>query len=89
VATSSDQVRHAGPFPAVPLTVVAATDHGPFFRSWEPVLMQLQKGLAELSPKGRLIVAQGSGHYIQTDRPALVVLVIRSLAREITAAAGK
>jgi pimeloyl-ACP methyl ester carboxylesterase len=89
VATSNDQVRHAGPFPAVPLTVVAATDHGPFFRSWEPVLMQLQKGLAELSPKGRLIVAQGSSHYIQTDRPALVVLVIRSLVREITAAAGK
>ncbi|HJU17105.1 MAG TPA: alpha/beta hydrolase [Stellaceae bacterium] len=82
-ATSNDQVRHAGPFPAVPLMVVAATDHGPFFKSWEPVLMELQRRLADLSPKGRLLVARGSGHYIQTDRPALVVSAIRSAVSEV------
>lgn len=82
IETSNDQVRHAGPFPTVPLTVIAATDHGPFFRSWEPVLMQLQRRLADLSPKGHLIIARGSGHDIQTDRPALVISAIRSMARE-------
>jgi len=89
VAASNEQVKRAGPFPAVPLTVVAATDHGSFFRSWEPVLMRLQRGLAKLSPKGRLIVAQGSGHDVQADRPALVISVIRAMAREIAAADKK
>jgi pimeloyl-ACP methyl ester carboxylesterase len=83
VAASNQQVRDAGRFPDVPLTVIAATDHGPFFRSWERVLMRLQRGLATLSPQGQLVIAQGSGHDIQLDRPALVVSAIRSLVRKL------
>ncbi|WP_046869505.1 hypothetical protein, partial [Microvirga massiliensis] len=53
----------------VPLTVIAATDHGPFFREWEPTLMRLQQQLATLSPQATFIVAQGSGYDNQVDRP--------------------
>ena len=79
----NEQVRNAGSFPAVPLTVIAATDHGPFFRPWEPVLMELQHQLAALSQEARLIVAWGSGHDVQTDGPALVVPAMRSLVSEV------
>jgi pimeloyl-ACP methyl ester carboxylesterase len=79
MAASSEEVSRAGPFPDVPLVVVAATDHGPFFRKWEPLLMRLQRQLAELSPMGRLVVAEGSGHDVQTERPALVVAAIRTV----------
>ena len=36
IAESNKQVMDGGPFPDVPLTVIAATDHGPFFRNGNP-----------------------------------------------------
>ena len=80
VAASNRQVREAGPFPAIPLTIIAATDHGPYFRRWEPTLMRLQQQLATLSPRGTLVVAIGSGHDVATDRPALVVAAVQTMA---------
>jgi pimeloyl-ACP methyl ester carboxylesterase len=64
---------NGSPFPDIPLTVIAATDHGPFFKVWEPTLMRLQQQLATLSPQATLIVAQGSGHDVQIDRPQTVI----------------
>jgi pimeloyl-ACP methyl ester carboxylesterase len=81
VAESNKQVTYADPFPDVPLTVIAATDHGPFFKDWEPTLMHLQRQLATLSPRGTLIVAQGSGHDVQTDRPGTVIDAIRLMVQ--------
>jgi pimeloyl-ACP methyl ester carboxylesterase len=80
MAESNGQVRNAGPFPDIPLVVLAATDHGPYFRQWEPTLMHLQQELATLSPHATLIVAQGSGHDIQLDRPNSVVDAVRLVA---------
>ncbi|MCP3470153.1 alpha/beta hydrolase [Bradyrhizobium sp. CCGUVB1N3] len=85
VAESNQQVRNAGPFPDVPLTVIAATDHGPYFREWEPTLMRLQQQLATLSPQGSLIVAQGSGHDVQQDRPETVIEAVRRMAAAVQA----
>ena len=85
VAESKRQVRNAGPFPDVSLTVIAATDHGPYFREWEPTLMQLQQQLATLSPQGSLIVAQGSGHDVQLDRPETVIEAVRRMAAAVQA----
>jgi pimeloyl-ACP methyl ester carboxylesterase len=85
VAESNEQVRNAGPFPNVPLTVIAATDHGPYFREWEPTLMRLQRELATLSPQGTLIVAQGSGHDVQLDRSEIVIATIRRMAAAVQA----
>jgi pimeloyl-ACP methyl ester carboxylesterase len=81
IAESNKQVRNAGPFPNVPLVVIAATDHGPFFKDWEPTLMHLQRQLATLSPRAELIVAEGSGHDVQLDRPDTVVDAIRWMSR--------
>ena len=80
IPESNRQVKSGGPFPDVPLAVIAATDHGPFFRQWEPTLMRLQQQLATLSPRATLIVAQGSGHDVQLDRPATVVDAVRRMA---------
>jgi pimeloyl-ACP methyl ester carboxylesterase len=86
VPESNREVLAAGPFPDVPLIVIAATDHGPYFEAWEPVLMALQEDLARLSPQGRLVVAEGSGHDVHHDRADLVVDAIRAL---VTAAEGR
>jgi pimeloyl-ACP methyl ester carboxylesterase len=80
VTESNEQVRTARPFPNVPLFVIAATDHGPFFKDWESTLMKLQRQLATLSPRGTLIVAQGSGHNIHIDRPGIVIDAVRQAA---------
>lgn len=82
IPESNRQVMQAGPFPDVPLAVIAATDHGPFFKEWEPTLMRLQQGLAALSRQSVLVVAQGSGHDIQVDRPAIVIDAVRQLATQ-------
>jgi len=63
------------------LAVIAATDHGRYFKEWEPTLMQLQQQLATLSPQGALIVAKGSGHDVQIDRPEMVIDAVRRMAR--------
>lgn len=80
MAESGRQVRGAGPFPDVPLTVIAATDHGTDLHALEPVLLRFQERLAEMSPRGRLVVAEGSGHQIQDDRPDLVIDAVRAIA---------
>jgi len=49
----------------------------------EQLWQQLQAELAGLSSQGRLVVAEGSGHYIQLDRPELV---IDAIAEVVTAA---
>jgi pimeloyl-ACP methyl ester carboxylesterase len=84
VSESNQQVINGGPFPDVPLTVIAATDHGPFFKEWEPILMRLQQQLATLSRHATFIVAQGSGHDVQVDRPETVIDAVRLIAREST-----
>jgi pimeloyl-ACP methyl ester carboxylesterase len=81
VSESNRQVMNAGPFPDVPVTVIAATDHGPFFKEWEPTLMRLQQQLAALSRRATFIVAQGSGHDIQVDRPETVIDAVRRMAK--------
>jgi pimeloyl-ACP methyl ester carboxylesterase len=81
IPESNRQVANCGSFPSVPLTVIAATDHGPYFKEWEPTLMRLQQQLAALSPKGTLIVAKGSGHDVQIDRPETVIDAVRRMAR--------
>ena len=81
VPESNQQVKKAGSFPDIPLTVVAATDHGPFFKDWEPTLMHLQQQLAALSPRATLVVADGSGQLdIQLDRPDMVIDAVRRMS---------
>jgi len=80
IPESNRQVVAAGPFPDVPLEVIAATDHGPFYKEWEPTLMRLQQRLATLSPQSTFMVADGSGHDVQIDRPETVIDAVRRVA---------
>jgi pimeloyl-ACP methyl ester carboxylesterase len=84
IAESNRQVVEAGAFPDVPLTVIAATDHGPFFKECVPTLMQLQERLASLSRQSVFIAAKGSGHDIQVDRPETVIDAVRKMTRSAT-----
>ena len=60
------------PFPPVPLIVLAATDHG-VTPEREALWHEVQAQTAALSPRGRLQVVPGSGHFIQNDRPEVVI----------------
>jgi len=79
------------PLGDLPLTVVVhgkAEDSTP---QREKIGMEFQEDLAKSSTRGRLIIAQKSGHFIQADEPELVVDVVREMihqARQATAAAG-
>jgi pimeloyl-ACP methyl ester carboxylesterase len=48
--------------------------------------MRLQQGLARLSPRGELVVANGSGHDVAIDRPALVIAAVKKLAEGMAGA---
>lgn len=77
-ALASDEIRAAGPFGAYPVRVLTATDH-PVSPArellWKTMLADLA---AEASDGGQLVVS-GAGHYIQLDRPDVVVQSILDL----------
>ena len=47
--------------------------------------MSLQRDLSKRSTQGKLVVAQNSGHYIQLDRPDVVIGTIREVVMEVQA----
>jgi pimeloyl-ACP methyl ester carboxylesterase len=49
----------------------------------EQLWQQLQAELAGLSSRGRLVVAHDSGHYIQLERPQLVIDAIREVVSAV------
>jgi pimeloyl-ACP methyl ester carboxylesterase len=49
----------------------------------DAIWSELQRDLVSRSPQGRLVVAEHSGHFVQTDQPDAVVSAIR----EVVAAA--
>jgi len=70
-------------FPQVPLIVLVRSRYTPsahrtatqYMQAW----MSLQSDLSRRSSKGRLMVAQHSGHFIQIDRPDLVIASIHEI----------
>lgn len=48
-------------------------------REFEQIFQQMQSELAAQSPRGKRIVAEQSGHYIQLDQPELVIDAIREV----------
>ena len=71
----------APPFPPVPLIMLVATEHAvPPER--EALWHEVQVQTAALSPKGQLKVVRGAGHFIQNDRPQVVIEAVREALRE-------
>jgi pimeloyl-ACP methyl ester carboxylesterase len=65
----------------VPLIVVAAGDSMAGLPGWA----EAQAGLAALSTKGRLVVAEGSSHPVQIDQPEVVINAILSVLDAVSA----
>lgn len=74
----------------IPLVVLArgaasfdANAYPPALRAYAPegekLRLELQRELASRSPRGALILAEHSGHFIQNDEPELVVGAVRSI----------
>jgi pimeloyl-ACP methyl ester carboxylesterase len=87
---SPDQVRAAGNLGSIPLIVLAhdpaveiAADPSETTRKDEAVDLQMQKELSELSSRGCMLVATRSRHYVQDDRPDLVMASLRHLIGEL------
>jgi pimeloyl-ACP methyl ester carboxylesterase len=81
---SAAQVLAAGPFPPVPLAVLTHGTPGDLGPPLEEPWQEMQLAQSQLSPKGRLVVARRSGHYIQNDQPGLVfgaIVVVVAVAR--------
>jgi pimeloyl-ACP methyl ester carboxylesterase len=76
-----------GSFPQVPLIVLVRSRYTPsahwtatqYMQAW----MSLQTDLSRRSTRGRLLVAPNSGHFIQNDRPDLVIAAIHEVFMEI------
>jgi pimeloyl-ACP methyl ester carboxylesterase len=89
VAESDRQAADSVLPAALPLTVIrhglpdlfAAMPAGEAQQA-EAVWQELQAGLARLSSRGRLLVAEGSGHAIQVDAPDLVVGTVRQMVTD-------
>lgn len=81
---SSAEVQGAPAFPQVPLDVLRRTIFPPTFPDeLRQIWIERQEAASRLSCRGRLIVAEGAGHFIHRNRPDLV---IASIERVVEAA---
>lgn len=76
--TADDDALAAASLGATPLIVVAAGENMTM-----PDWAVAQKEMAGLSTQGQLIVAEGSGHAVHLDDPAIVISAINRLVGEI------
>jgi pimeloyl-ACP methyl ester carboxylesterase len=80
-ASSAEAMSAGPPFPPVPLIVLVATEHA-VPPECEALWQKVQAQTAALSPKGQLKVVQGAGHFIQMDRPQVVIEAVRDAVRQ-------
>jgi pimeloyl-ACP methyl ester carboxylesterase len=70
--TASEEIRAAGSFASYPVRILTATDH-PVSPAREELWESMLASLAAEATNGHQILVRGSGHYIQLDRPDVVV----------------
>jgi len=78
---TAQQIKDAGIFPDVPLTVITAGKRSGLFVTKKviEVIERHQVELVGLSAKGKQIVASKSGHFVQNSEPGLVVTAISEI----------
>lgn len=80
------EIKEAGPFPDIPLTVITAGIAPPTLLTSSEVTeihRSNQRELTALSPQGKQIIAEKSGHLIPMDQPELVIQAIDDLVSQI------
>ena len=83
---SGKETIHTGPFGDVPILIFSQDNHpsASVPRSKvDEIWDQMQEELKSLSKRSRRIIAKGSGHYIQVDRPDLLNSKVADLIRQI------
>ena len=85
---SAFQVKQLGDLPDIPLVVIS---HGqrvwpdnPLGDAREREWQAMQTELVNAVPRGRQVIATGSGHLIQLQQPEIIVETIRQLLEQIS-----
>jgi pimeloyl-ACP methyl ester carboxylesterase len=86
VSESAAQTAATGPFDDLPLTVLSSDPDHPrqdlpedLVKPTNDAWQQMQEELSHLSTKRTRVVAKGSGHYIQIDRPEVVIEAVHNI----------
>lgn len=86
-AASNEQLRAAGPLPAVPTVVITrgVPDFPPLAptEATEALWQELQRDLASRVPNARLVVAERSGHNVFREQPELIADAARQVVEAI------
>ncbi|MCE9573536.1 MAG: alpha/beta hydrolase [Deltaproteobacteria bacterium] len=77
-AAATAQIEAAGPFGDYPVRVLTATEH-PVSPAREALWESMLGSLAAEADDGAQVIVRGAGHYIQLDRPDVVVDTILEL----------
>lgn len=90
---SAAQTAATGSLGDLPLVVLSHDPNSPqpdlpedLVKPLNDVWAQMQDELARLSTRSTHVVAKNSGHYIQLDRPDLVIETVREIARQVARA---
>jgi pimeloyl-ACP methyl ester carboxylesterase len=78
-ATDDAQLHAAPSLGDRPLIVLASRQNMEMLPFWP----EAQRQQAALSTDGRLIIAEGSGHYIHWEQPALVIDAVRQVVGQV------
>ena len=84
ISVSEQEVNEAGIFPNVPLIVLSATIHGSKTSIYnskanQELWAKFQENLSHLSTDSQQITANNTGHYIQKEKPWLVIAAIEEV----------
>ena len=82
-AVSAEAVGQAGPFPPVPLAVISGVPGRGLPQAAREGRAKNQRALVRLSPSGRHILAQRSGHFPQFSEPDLVAGTILATLKQV------
>jgi pimeloyl-ACP methyl ester carboxylesterase len=90
ISTSAAQTAATGSLGDLPLQVLSHDPDAPqpdlpedLVKPTNDAWQQMQKELSHLSTRGAQVIAKNSGHYIQLDRPDLVIRSIREVVDEV------
>jgi len=98
ISTSAAQTAATGSLGDIPLVVLSRDPNAPqpdlpedLVKPTSDAWQQMQEELAHLSTRSTHVVTKNSGHYIQLDRPEVVIEAVRNLveqAREAQSVSG-
>ncbi len=80
IDTTMSQLRHSGPFPPIPLRVLSSDSALMGGARFAQVWAQTQDELATLSAQSAQRRCTGCGHYVQRERPQMVIDAVAEVA---------